>query len=155
MSEKYINHITLQSAHSRDSFAREVSRATLEACKKLIEKCLASNEIVEIAEYPGFYLLCNQFGGRVLSGSIWYGTKKPIALANFAIAIKSKNSKKSWAALHKFSTLTPATDSGKPPSVPWIAVSIVPEAAAYPDAMQWFGDFERCLAWAWVTHGQQ
>ena len=36
------------------------------------------------------------------------------------------------------------------PEPPWCAVEIHPALALYPAAAEWLGDFERCVAWAWV-----
>jgi hypothetical protein len=38
----------------------------------------------------------------------------------------------------------------KPASLPWCAVILTPNAARQIDQMDWLGDFERCLAWAWL-----
>jgi hypothetical protein len=38
------------------------------------------------------------------------------------------------------------------PAEPWCAASIDPRgASADRAAYRWLGDFERCLAWAWLT----
>jgi len=37
------------------------------------------------------------------------------------------------------------------PPVPWCAVSVHTPVGAFPEALDWLGDFERCIAWAWIT----
>ena len=34
---------------------------------------------------------------------------------------------------------------------PWLAVITHPTLAAHLGATEWLGDFERCVAWAWIT----
>lgn len=36
------------------------------------------------------------------------------------------------------------------PGEPWCAVRLEPGIALYPETAHWLGDFERCLAWAWL-----
>lgn len=151
MPELFIRHITLQTGHARDSFAGEVSQDALLLCKNLINKCLdRDGEKVAIPNFDGFYLAAGNVGGRTLLGSVWYGIKQPVPLINFAIATKSRNAAIAWRELHNHSTILPVTDAKNVPPVPWVAVSIEPDAAYYSDAIEWLGDFERCLAWAWI-----
>jgi hypothetical protein len=35
-----------------------------------------------------------------------------------------------------------------PAAVPWLGVLLLPTAVAAREAMDWLGDYERCLAWA-------
>ena len=44
-----------------------------------------------------------------------------------------------------------AHPSAKMPSVPWCATSPHEPLAVLRDALDWLGDFERCVAWAWIT----
>ena len=37
----------------------------------------------------------------------------------------------------------------KPTSLPWLAV-VLHGALVRPETMEWLGDMERCLAWAWL-----
>jgi hypothetical protein len=37
------------------------------------------------------------------------------------------------------------------PGTPWCAVAVHPSIAAYDGPVDWLGDFERCVAWAWLT----
>jgi hypothetical protein len=43
-----------------------------------------------------------------------------------------------------------ATDRDEVPPEPWCAARIEVGSLAFPDEMLWLGDFERCLAWAWL-----
>lgn len=42
----------------------------------------------------------------------------------------------------------------RPDSLPWLAVSISPLLRFDLDAATWLGDFERCVAWAWLESRQ-
>lgn len=149
----FISHITLQTGHARDSFAGEVSPDVLALCRRLIADCLAMDGAkIPIPNFPGFYLTAGDVGGRTLLGSVWYGIKNPVPLINFAVATRSRNAAIAWREMHKFATLPSKTDIDEVPPVPWIAVSFEPDMMFYPDAARWLGDFERCLAWAWVDY---
>jgi hypothetical protein len=153
---KYIKHITLQSGHSRDSYAGEVRPDIIALCQVMIGECLATDGVR--VNFPadlkldGYTLMCGRFGGGELTGSVWFGKTEPVPLVNFAIASKSRSGKHLWNALHEQATLPPATDPQPCPPEPWIAVSIEPDIEYYADALEWLGDFERCLAWAWIEY---
>lgn len=152
----FIRHITLQTNHVRDSLAGEVSAEALATCQTLIKKCLANDAArIAIPGFNQFYLTCGQVGGRTLLGSVWHGLTDPVPLINFAVATRSRNSAIAWREMHAHATIRPFTDSGNVPPVPWIAVSIEPDLIFYPDAAEWLGDFERCLAWAWLGYRKQ
>lgn len=153
MAAEFIRHITLQTGHSRDCYASEISADALKFCHDLIHQCLATDgEKVAIRNFDGYYLTCGNVGGRTLLGSVWHGVNDSTPLVNFAVATKSRNSAIAWRKLHNYSTINPQTNINAIPPVPWLAASLEPGAVMYPDAMHWLGDFERCLAWAWVTY---
>jgi hypothetical protein len=68
------------------------------------------------------------------------------------IAAKSRCSAKLWQMLHNHAMpgIPVKTDINAPPSAPWCAARIEGGLAHYPGAAAWLGDFERCLAWAWI-----
>ena len=54
-----------------------------------------------------------------------------------------------WAYLHDLAgpaELT-LTDPTRPPRAPWCGVLCHPALFLRPDAAEWLGDFERCVAW--------
>lgn len=52
----------------------------------------------------------------------------------------------------KYRTLTGgAAQSMDQPDAPWCAVVLHPSLSAYRGDVEWMGDFERCIAWAWIT----
>ena len=151
----YIRHITLQSGHSRDSYAGEVRSDIIALCQVMIEECLATDgrriEFPSDMGLDGYSLMCGKFGGSALTGSVWFGKSEPVPLVNFAIAVKSRSGAALWRAMHEHASIKPATDPARCPPEPWLAVSLEPDLADYADALAWLGDFERCLAWAWVS----
>lgn len=69
-------------------------------------------------------------------------------LITIRIAQRSRESADLWVSML-------AHFGGKPgitaPGAPWAAVAIHATLGGYPDALQWLTDFERCLAWAWIS----
>lgn len=146
----YIKHITLQSTHSRNIEKSEVSAESLELCTDLITSCLfSSNKKIAIPFFDGYYLSAGNTGGKSLFGTIWFGE---LPLVTFVVAKKSRNAAKVWQELHRHVTLETKTDEKDVPSVPFIAVSLQVTAQLAPDAMSCLGDFERCIAWAWMLY---
>jgi len=37
------------------------------------------------------------------------------------------------------------------PQEPWLAALVYPSAVGYRGDLGWMGDFEACVAWAWIT----
>lgn len=146
----YIRHITLQTAHSRNIEKSEISAESIEFCTDLITSCLLNpNEKVSIKNFDGYYFSAGNTGGKSLFGTVWYGE---LPLVTFVVAKKSRNAAKVWQELHRNVTLEAKTDVKDVPSVPFIAVSVQVTANLVPDAMSWLGDFERCIAWAWMDY---
>ena len=116
----------------------------------LIQKALAEGA-AEISVEPGFYLKLESLARRAVKGSIVYGKEKPRTLVSFVIVLYTHASGYIWEDLHAVSELPAKTDITRVPSPPFIAVSLHPELEMYPDAAQWLGDFERCLAWGWLS----
>jgi hypothetical protein len=158
MTPRFIRHITLQSGHVRDSFAGEVKTDALVFCQHLIDQCLERDGQRIPITLPGtedYSLLAGRAPGRSLVGSVWHCDEAPVALVNFAVAVKSRPGSRIWRRLHEFSTVPAATDSDRCPTEPWIAVSLEPDIVNHADALEWLGDFERCLAWAWISGRSQ
>ncbi len=55
-----------------------------------------------------------------------------------------------WQALHRQPATPLMTTADEVPSAPFCAVRLEAGAVYFPDAMDWLGDFERSLAWAWL-----
>lgn len=147
-NDMFIKHITLQTGHSRNSGKSEISPEALALRTDLLTQCLLNQEQpIAIPNVEGYYLKAGNIGGKALFGSVWQGERP---LITFVVATKSRNAAKLWHELHRHSTVTPVTDIDTTPPVPFIAVSL--QVTADNESMGWLGDFERCLAWAWVSY---
>ena len=71
-----------------------------------------------------------------------------VPLVTFGVAQRPGYGSDLWAKLAgKFGAL-PGLEK---PLEPWLAVAIHPGLALHSETAGWLGDFERCVAWAWVT----
>ncbi len=147
----YINHITLQTGHIRRSEVSEISSDAIAFCQDLITDCLVNQgEKIPIQNFDGYFFSAGNLSGKSLFGTVW---KHDIPLVTLIVATKSRSSQKLWSELHRHATQPAVTNPLDPPSVPWIAASLTSVAASADiEAMQWLGDFERCIAWAWVQY---
>lgn len=154
----YINHITLSTGHCRRSPRAEVDDATLAILVPWLNTARQSGNIEPLPVAP-----LSHYGARVIKdvGLVVtiYGPRGPhtpghphtgewLPLVTLGIAQRSREAGDLWASLM-------AHLGGKPgikaPATPWVAVSIHDTITAYPESLQWIGDLERCIAWAWVT----
>ena len=84
---------------------------------------------------------------------------EPIPLVTFGVGVQGDTGPL-WQYLCRVIANIPgfgfpdAIDPESPPPTPWCGVGLhVPLLlGAYPDALHWLGDFERCVAWAAVLH---
>lgn len=158
----YINHITLATGDCRRSPRAEVDDATLAILIPWLKKAIASGNIEPLPVPP-----LSHYGARAIKETglvvTIYGPRGPHAqgkphagewlpLITIGIAQRSRESADLWALLQ-------ANFGGKPgvkaPTTPWVAVSIHDNIVAYFDALQWLGDLERCIAWAWVSRNPE
>jgi hypothetical protein len=144
---QFIRHITLTTGHVRDSFADEISPEAIQVCGDLIERMTAG----ESPAIPGFesFRVSGVSYGRCFVATVWSG-KEPIV--TIGIATHSRCGAETWRALHQLAAPLPplSTSVDECPPEPWCAARLEVFAAFYPDVMAWIGDFERCLAWAFV-----
>lgn len=154
----YINHITLSTGHCRRSPRAEVDDATLRLLYPWIERARASGKI-EPLPVPAL----SHFGARVIKDiglvvTIYgpRGTHTPgqphsgewLPLVTLGIAQRSRESADLWAMLVANFGNSPGASVT---ATPWVAVAIHETIGGYIDALQWLGDLERCIAWAWIT----
>lgn len=71
-----------------------------------------------------------------------------VPLVTFGVAQRSRHSKTLWDILVASSDHPPRCAM---PESPWCGVILHPPLPAFPDASEWLGDFERCVAWAWIS----
>jgi hypothetical protein len=140
-------HYTLNTGHTRASPRSEVGNEIITLMTPWLE--------------PGEYDLPEQFPGhRVVVplcehgfGFTVYGGKAP--LVTCGVADTDQAAAEVWPALEsmylKITDRQPFAGAGSqapkmPVYLPWLSVVLV-----FPSpAVEWLGDFERCLAWAWL-----
>lgn len=133
---EYLWHATIQTGHTRRSFRSEVAPEIIE----LVGGWLKSDHF---ALPPGGGYECvitrrvsNGLLAEVRNGQ---GTR----LVEIGVANHSAFAAELWEHL-----------GGAPdarPHEPWCAVSLDAGLMEDPAATEWLGDFERCLAWAWLA----
>ena len=69
-------------------------------------------------------------------------------LVTLGIAQRSREAAPLWQTMADTFGASPAARMS---SVPWCAVALHPTLPMFMDAVTWLGDFERCVAWAWIT----
>ncbi len=131
---RYIWHETIQTQHTRRSFRSEVAPDILE----MVSGWLAS----DLMELPGGYRCVVMYrSGHCLQAEVH--TPAGVRLVAIGIAAHARCGQTLWVRLE-----------GKPdakPAEPWCAVWLDIEGITTdPDAALWLGDFERCLAWAFL-----
>lgn len=139
-------HYTLNTGHSRFSPRDEVSIEVIAACRPWIETGRHTLPV------PGWSLQTGQLE-RGLICTLWHSG---VPAVTFAIAASEQYSDAIWSEFEKFYlTITDlpghrAADwksPKKPSPAPWVAAVIV---SPLHSTDSWIGDFERCVAWAFM-----
>jgi hypothetical protein len=84
-----------------------------------------------------------------------------LPIVTFGVAENWEQSDSLWCGLEACSllwdlpwSLAPSGPAIHPPEPPWCSVALWPTCDYFPDAAKWIVDFERCVAWAWLTRTQ-
>ena len=147
----YIEHVTLTTGHNVRQFRSGVSQAALAAVTETLDGIL-EGAVMLVPGCPG-YLVNGGHSGHGLWATVWHGpwpSKEPILTT--ATALKARSAPRLWRMLHDTATTPCATRREAVPPAPWLADRIEVGALEHPEAMEWTGDFARCLAWAWYEH---
>lgn len=141
---KYINHITLNTGHTRNSYPNEVSKELYFILKRLQKELLSENgaEIIDGYRAEGKYAK-----GHGLLITLYSKNKIPILTS---IVVNENDDDFLWKLLHEHSTTPLKTKATNPPKKPYIADKIEIGAIAHMDAMEWTGDFSKCIGWMYV-----
>jgi hypothetical protein len=155
----YINHLTLLTGHLARTPRSDVAPEIIKLLSDWLVTTLDSGRThplpVPSVSHFGIQTLTKNgllqvtvFGpsGQHKQGKPHNGPVMP--LVTFGVAGDSLQGKELWEALTaKFETKLGLIQ----PDAPWCIVAIHPTVIAYPSALAWLGDFERCIAWAWLT----
>ena len=147
----YLQHITLHTAHSRRSWRAEISPAAIAACQASLALCLSAPGVRAklAADMPAHMLaydLTAEARGRCLEAVVWRGA---VARCTIGVAGHSRCAPRLWARLNPPDRLDLRVGPAWPQS-PWCAGRLEPGISSDLDAAHWLGDYERCLAWAWL-----
>lgn len=142
----YINHITLSTGHSRKSPRQEVGADTVAWLRPWLDRLLAIGVPLplpepSLARYSASAHI--EHGGLVMT--VFAGAD---ALVTFAVAGRSRQSDPLWAYMTAQHGAAPGLAA---PATPWLAVAIRPGLTVNSAAAEWLGDFERCVAWTFLS----
>lgn len=158
----YLHHVTLATGHSRRSPRSDVSPEVVDVVASWLDRALLPDAPSTQAPVPLPVADLAQFSAHVFTTAgglvvTIYGpdiltlpprTPTPIPLVTFGVARRSRGAAKLWGDL--ISAAQAAHSMPPMPGAPWLAVVLHPSLIAFPDASHWLGDFERCVAWAWI-----
>jgi hypothetical protein len=140
-----INHYTLNTGHCRASARSEVGDDVVKTMTGWLDKPEFN------LPFEGYLVrtTTSQSGGLI--ATVWQGK---VPLFTFGVADSEAAEEELWPSLEKmYHSITDLPvhrsmdwESSKRPDLPWVAVVLV----APVGIPAWAGDFERCLAWAWI-----
>lgn len=140
----YINHFTIDSGHNRRSPGTEVGQDTIAMLTPWLGRCIKSCQVepLPVPDLARFGAQAKIIGGGLVM-TVFADMTAP--LVTFGVATRSRQSEEVWAAIAEGAP-------GNPPPTPWVSVKLHKAVAApMSNGLAWLGDFERCIAWAWVN----
>ena len=164
---RYIEHLTLATGDTRRCWREEVADDILDMLRPIIDRALRTGSHVSLPDVvsPPSTITAAQGRSRALLVTVWGPAVEvppevpnqvplgeppgPTPLVTLGVAPTSLASAELWRQMvpgggEEQVPRPPA------PAVPWLAVKLYPTATLWPEAMSWLGDFERCIAWAWL-----
>jgi len=141
-----MNHITLNTGHTRVSPRSEVVDDVVASLRPVIAQLLQGEQVGIPATNTTLTAEIPDTSGHNLLAVVWDSKEQPLVLVGIGVSEATPL----WEELHRSSLSALATSPDSPPEEPWCAARLEPAAIVNPAAMQWLGDFERCLAWAWI-----
>lgn len=153
----YINHISLTTGHIRRSDRAEVSGETLARVGPWLAVLVESGQnaplpVSGLSDYTGHATVIDgalivTISGPVATDGPMVGKAPP--LISMGVAKRSRQGAALWTLMT--GPLMPTAYQGvQRPAEPWAAVTVWPTVVMHPGAVQWLGDLERCIAWAWI-----
>lgn len=153
----HIQHLTLATGHVTGIERGDVAGEALARMGPWLAAAVESGEsmplpVSALGAYSGLALVLDGALIVTISGPPIDGRTPP--LVTLGVAKRSRHGAALWP-LMTGGTTPPARPGIQRPAEPWCAVAIWPTAALYPEALEWLGDLERCIAWAWVTRAEE
>lgn len=154
MQPDSLTHITLTTGHSRQSAHAEIDPQIEAIIAPWLRELLASDEERKplpgllpglLPEFLAYDVMAEEVGGGMLL-TVLAGMDP---LVTVGVTATDEDDGNLWPM---FRTAFPWVRPGlaRPPA-PWCAVITHPALADHQDAANWLADFERCVAWAWIT----
>jgi hypothetical protein len=147
----HIWHITLNTGHAVKQHRSSVSDGAVTSVSELFDGVLRGARL----PVPGFnsYLFNATHSGRDLIITVWRGPwERRAPIVTIAVGLRSRSAPQLWRIMHGQSTVPLKTKLDELPRVPWVADRLEFGAAMNTDALEWTGDFSRCVAWAWMEY---
>lgn len=154
----YIHHLTLATGHLTRIERGDVEGETLARMgpwlavltKTATAMPLPTSALTGFSALSGVYaegLMITISGPPAATGRM-QGKAPP--LVTMAVAKRARHADALWPLIT--GPVMPQVKPGviRPPE-PWCAVAIHPTIMMHPESMEWLGDLERCVAWAWVS----
>lgn len=149
MTAPKISHLTLNTGRCRQYSPRdEVSDDVLATIAPWLDAAVESGAIVKIPKFE------YRVQARAVQGAISMEVYAPepdvgpdIPVASIAVA-QQEQAAEIWSAYRPLPGVVPWV---KMPKAPFCLVLLHPTIMMYRDALEWLGDFERIVAWAWIT----
>lgn len=138
---EYINHVTLQTGHSRKTYPNEVNKELYFILHALYKDSL--KRYVDVLDNYIMKSTTEQMGTFI---TLFKKGNVPLSILTMCIS-KSDHFGLAWKTLHESAMLPVKTNPNKPPKLPYIADRLEIGALQCLDAMQWTGDFSRCMRW--------
>jgi hypothetical protein len=138
----YIYHITLDTGDIASTPRSAVSDNALVTLGAHLKRAIAAKrDIIPttactlMASHAGPLLLCTilDIGGR--------------PVLTFGVAPRARGADTLWTMLTQNRQFD--AEPGDPPPAPWVAVRM-DAGASSANLADWMGDYERCIAWAWI-----
>ncbi len=156
MTRSGIEHVTLTTGHVRTSYRHEVAEEVIAAMRALIARLDGVNT-VPIPGLPGLYL-GGRVSGRCMAATVWTAGPPSECILTIGVAAHSRCGAPLWRALCRYGTgpLLVRPDRRQPPT-PWVAAALEAPVTALlyapdgPAILGRLGDFERCLAWGFLS----
>ena len=152
-----LNHITLSTGHIRRGLRSDVPGETLARVGPWLAALIDAGGLMplpvsRLVDYSAMATVHD--GGLIVTISGPAPTTGPMAgkpppLVTMGVAKRSRHAATLWP-LMTGPVMPPVKPGIQCPDTPWLAVAIWPTIALHPDALEWLGDFEQCIAWAWI-----
>lgn len=153
MTPRYLTHVTLTSGHERISPRSEVGDDLVAALQPVLRRALAGDH-APVPGQPG-YTMTGGVHGRCCMVTLWGVVRDTVGpervpVMHVGVAAHSRCGAHLWRRLHEREDLPTSTDPERCPPEPWCADLLDVGAGLLPAALEWTGDWSRCVAWAWL-----